>query len=358
MVRKLVYFMALLFPMGALTGCRSEEATPNPDAWIVAMKERLQEHRRLSLERMKTLPKNLAYFSGENPTRWQEGADRLRALEQKEKGFLYDRIRELLTAGVRRGGAGAAAREELVRMGEIIALTALYESRDRAKWISATAALKAKGRQGIGAAAVKLIQKFISENALDIAMAREGLVLLGPGSIRFLVEALRSERVRQTVRQRCVDVLVSFGEQAVEPMLVCMKDSRSRVRYIGILALGQIGGPRAVQALREALERESQPLVTCAMLQALGKMGNPEVAPAVRAKLGSEDLSVVKFAARAVKALGDKEAVPALIEALARVQRNVAARVRSEVLDALRTLSGRNFGPEPGPWRDWLEKKR
>ena len=200
MVSKLVYFMALLFPIGAITGCRSEEATPNPDTWIVAMKERLQEHRRISLERMKILPKNLAYFSGKDPVRWQEGADRLRALEENEKGFLYDRIRELLAAGVRRGAAGSDAREELVRMGEIIALTALYENRDRAKWISATAALKAKGRQGMGAAAVKLIQKFISENAQDIAVAREGLVLLGPASIRFLVEALRSERVRQTAR--------------------------------------------------------------------------------------------------------------------------------------------------------------
>jgi len=96
----------------------------------------------------------------------------------------------------------------------------------------------------------------------------------------------------------------------------------------------------------------------CAMLQALGKMGNPMAAPAVRAKLGSEDLSVVKFAARAVKALGDKEAVPILVEALSRVQGDTAARVRSEVLEALRALSGRNFGSEPGPWREWLGKKR
>lgn len=345
-----------------LAACRSAETgeveTPSTAQWVRSWQQRLREHERTARERAEILPRYLAFFKGADPGRWREGADRLRMLEARDEGFVYDRILELLGTAVADTEAGQAARAELVRMGDIVRITRAFDSPDRDKWLAATAELKARGRQGETAAAVKLILKLKSEKALDIAKAREGLVLLGPASIRFLLEALRSQWVRQRVKQRCVDALASFGEQAEEPLRSLLDSGQSHVRYMAVRALGALGRPGSAPALLRALEKEENPLVACAVLDALGRLGDASAAPAVRARLASEDLSVVKFAARAARAMGDKEAVGPLVEALARLQGPKEARVRAEVLDALRALSGKNLGSQPGPWKDWLAGRR
>ncbi len=336
-----------------IAGCSgSPEERPEADQgdWIGQWHEELEAHQRLSRERAALLPKYLVMFEGDKPAAWEEGAGALTRLNEKEKGFVYDRIIELLPKAVRAGNEGAAARAELARIGKIVRLAQEFDSEDRTKWGEATVALKAMGRPGESAAAVKLIQKLKSENALDISAAQDGLRLLGKASLRFLVEVLKSEWVRQTIKQRCIDVMAEFGRDAVLPLKELLSDPRPNVRFMGARALQALKSAESLDALAGALGKEENPLVVCAMLRALGSLGDTRAAPHVRRRIDSADPSIVKFAAEAAAALGDKAALPSLAAALGRMKDDADPMVKTEILKALRGISGRNLGDDPAGW--------
>jgi hypothetical protein len=346
----------------SLAGCAAGPETPrdeaNPFEEAERIRQRLLEQERVARERAKILPKLLAYFGTDDAVRWREGADRLRFYERRDPGFVSDRILELLNWGLADDAQGAKARQELVRIGEILKVSAGYFSPDPDEWLRTTEALMRFGRQGVTAAAVKLIPKLGSQRIVELTKAQEGLLLLGAGAVRFLVLAIRSGRVRQNIKQRCVDVLARLGKPALPALLGCLGDPQTNVRYMGARALGAVGEKEAVPALITALNAEKNPLVACAELQALGDLGDPRAGPAIRRKIESSDLSEVKFAARAAAAIGDRQAVRALVDALGRAQDSADARVRGEILRALVKLTGKNLGPEPGPWREWVGEEK
>jgi hypothetical protein len=97
------------------------------------------------------------------------------------------------------------------------------------------------------------------------------------------------------------------------------------VRAATARALGQLGAPRAVAPLLDALDD-----------------AHPRVLEAVATALG---------------ALGDPSAIAPLVDRLAAVL-ETDLRVADVVIQALRAITGKDFGPYPEGWRDWWNAVR
>ncbi len=140
-------------------------------------------------------------------------------------------------------------------------------------------------------------------------------------AIPTLVEALGSEEgeVRH-LASRCLGAMgaAARGEPAAKLVLL-LDDPEEHVRCAAAEALGRIGDPSSIGALRQALAGESAELRACAAF-GLGNYGEAasETAPALRALLEDESASVKAMAALALlRITGDVEAArPAVVSAL------------------------------------------
>jgi hypothetical protein len=98
-------------------------------------------------------------------------------------------------------------------------------------------------------------------------------------------------------------------------------DRRARMEAARAVASHK-GDKRSVNALLSALAHEEDPEVREVMIEALGDLGDPEATPVLVALLTHEDPEVQRLAVIALgkigKQSGDKRAVPALIDRLAR----------------------------------------
>ncbi len=73
----------------------------------------------------------------------------------------------------------------------------------------------------------------------------------GPENIRSLIADLNCDDMIRCQNAR--RVLVDMGEAAVEPLSKALTSNRQWVRWESAKALGQIGGPRAMQVLLDVL---------------------------------------------------------------------------------------------------------
>ena len=119
---------------------------------------------------------------------------------------------------------------------------------------------------------------------------------------------------------RVAEVLGTLGDPAaVEPL--CAFLPGSKVKVIPIIALGQLRDPRAIDTL-------------------VKEFGNHNVQHAIRA----------------LKAIGDKRAVPPLITLLRdRSTPSFYPPECSVAVDALKSITGQDFGLDAGKWAAWWE---
>jgi HEAT repeat protein len=90
----------------------------------------------------------------------------------------------------------------------------------------------------------------------------EAIVKFGKLAVAELIDALKDnrplERVRRA-RRRIIDILAKVGdEQAVEPLIIALRDSDAKVE--AARALGEIGDEEAVEPLINALDNEREDL--------------------------------------------------------------------------------------------------
>ncbi|MCG2795595.1 MAG: HEAT repeat domain-containing protein [Actinomycetia bacterium] len=110
------------------------------------------------------------------------------------------------------------------------------------------------------------------------------------------------------------DALVRIGEPAVEPLVPLLRDKESIVRDEAARALGEIGDPRAVEALIGALGDKDWHVRHTA-LKIFPKIGKSAVEPLIWA-LEDKDKMVRDLAAWALGKIGDPRAVEPLTRAL------------------------------------------
>ncbi len=143
------------------------------------------------------------------------------------------------------------------------------------------------------------------------------------------------------VETSVIRALSRLGDvRAVVPLVSKIEDPRPEVRRVVARALGEIGDRRAESAL-VLLLRDADEAVRVAALGALGALADPAATPSVAALLGGEPSNRGRRAAiRALAAIGDADAVAALIKQLGE---------RPEEQEALVTALGRIGASAVGP---------
>lgn len=120
-------------------------------------------------------------------------------------------------------------------------------------------------------------------------------------------------------------------------------------------ALGEIGAGSALKSVRGAL-RDRDPAVREAALGALARLraGEEEVLRSLAAALADERWTVRLEAARRIAALASPEGTDLLVARLALED----GRLRGDIADLLRALTGQGFGVEPEGWTHWWRENR
>jgi HEAT repeat protein len=135
-----------------------------------------------------------------------------------------------------------------------------------------------------------------------------------------------------SVRRAAVDALGELGSpRTLEPLIQALGDEDDGIRYAAAVALGKLGDPRAVEPLVRAVGRGWSEAERRAAVQALGKLGDPRALEPLIQALGDKESRVRRAAAVALGMLGDPRAVEPLIRALGDVDSDVR-RTAAEAL--------------------------
>jgi len=154
--------------------------------------------------------------------------------------------------------------------------------------------------------------------ALLLALWLASEARLPPDALKSLLREARQlwRHKDAEVRKAAAEALRNIGSPKAIPALIeALKDKDAEMRKAAAEALGLIGSPEAVPALIEALQDKDAEVREDAA-EALGKIGSPEAVPALIKALKDKDVWVRKAAAKALGNIGSPEAIPALIKAL------------------------------------------
>ena len=125
------------------------------------------------------------------------------------------------------------------------------------------------------------------------------------------------------VRIAAVQLIGEAGDlSTVEPLRTQANDSEPRVRAAAIRALGAVGG-RGVQADFSRALTDVEPLVREAAVRGAAECGLGELVPEITALLYDPDEQVRLATAHALGVLGDRSAMPALLQAFERASREL-----------------------------------
>ncbi|HXG61835.1 MAG TPA: HEAT repeat domain-containing protein [Planctomycetota bacterium] len=121
------------------------------------------------------------------------------------------------------------------------------------------------------------------------------------------------------------------------------------LRAFGLETLARRDPDRAAALLEEAA-RDRHPHVRLVAAETAARRGSAETLAEL---LADPDWRVRSAAAQAAAARGEPALAGPLIERLGREK----GRLRAECADALRRLTGKDLGLEPGPWKAWWEAR-
>lgn len=159
---------------------------------------------------------------------------------------------------------------------------------------------------------VWVIQEAVGCGRLVLALR----IMVGdPLVINSLIRQLRDRRFY--VRARAAEFLgMSRNSRALEPLVQLLKDEEPIVRGAAASALGKLGDRRAIPPLIEALREGAGEPYMRHVIEALRDLDGPMVLDALIEALGYEQPTVRSGAAEALARLGDRRAIPPLVEML------------------------------------------
>lgn len=131
---------------------------------------------------------------------------------------------------------------------------------------------------------------------------------------------------------------------AVKPLITALDDENSSVQTFAAFTLWDIGWrPSDQKSLIKFL-------VSAQKFEELSKIGKPAVVPLI-VKMKDKDCGARSGSARALGLIGDNSAIEPLIEVL----KDEEPFVRKKAAEALREITGQDFGQDNGKWRKWWE---
>lgn len=167
-----------------------------------------------------------------------------------------------------------------------------------------------------------------------------------PNARYLAYSKLGSKDVFDTDEQRgeAVTVLIDRYENGKEPLA-----SRAMI----CRTLGELGDPRARDVLLKAVHHQDA-VVKVEACRALGKVGRPEDATVLAQTMTLDNLEDARIAA--IEGLSElKSQDPRIFKVLLDAMEHDDPAIRLGSLNALRKITGKDLGTEPGPWRKELE---
>lgn len=166
-------------------------------------------------------------------------------------------------------------------------------------------------------------------------------------NVRYIAYAkLGSPRCYDNDEQKraVLKVLVKRLEYAQEP---------AASRAVICRTLGELRLPEARDAILKAVD-ENEPMIRAEACRALGKVGRPEDATVLSRVMAVDAMLDVKVAAiEGIAVLQPKD--PRILQVLVEGMDNDLPAIRLASVEALRSITGKNLGVEPKPWRDFVQ---
>jgi len=154
-------------------------------------------------------------------------------------------------------------------------------------------------------------------NNTDPNVRQYAAYLLGktknPRAIQPLVEALGD--FDKSVREQSMLALTAIGKAAIEPLSNAMKEPKWETRYRAAEALGKIADEKAIKPLIQAL-KDNRDHVRYMATKGLREIGDSDAIDPMIILLKDENRYVRMMAARALSAIGGKKVHDALKKAL------------------------------------------
>ncbi len=146
--------------------------------------------------------------------------------------------------------------------------------------------------------------------------------------------------------------LIELSRYSLEPLLEAASDKDLEVRRRVIRILGVVKDPRAVKPLTAAMNDEN-PNVRMMAGWSLALIGDGSVDPLIGVLQDKKSISRGD-AAWALGNIKNTKAVEPLISALGEGDPVLS----KDAHNALKKISGKEFGPDPKEWREWWEKEK
>lgn len=154
------------------------------------------------------------------------------------------------------------------------------------------------------------------------------------------------------IRRIAVLGLQKFKDaRSVEPLINLLKEEDPNTSAQAAYALGEIRDARAVEPLLAAMGSPNERLRSSAA-EALGKVKDPRAVDQLIAALKDQSSSVRLRAAGALGEIKDQRAIEPLIPMLK------DQFSRWDAAEALKKITGQDFGTDHGKWNDWWQKSK
>lgn len=228
------------------------------------------------------------------------------------------------------------AADLLGRIGYKATAPALIDAlRDTSEWVRTSAAMAlAKIGDKTDAAVPVLINRLKDCSSWGREGALEALVQIGEPAIPWLISAFKDKNNVWWLSVEAEKALVQIGGPAVPLLIEVLKGSDEKLYRRAAEALEKIGDKTAVPALIELMNHST---ARDYVLSALGTLGDKAAVPAVINALNARESYVRRNAVGALGKIGDESAVPALTAAL----KDSNEEVRSSAALALSKLGDR-----------------
>lgn len=171
--------------------------------------------------------------------------------------------------------------------------------------------------------------------------------------LEILAQKMKQRYYTLDINELC-DALAKIGATEAEPQLIKLLDHNSSwVRSHAIMALGMLRSKKALKRLKE-FESDRYHRIRVATIFAMYRMRRMKDGLERLQKLaGDYSSSTRTMALQAIQLLADKRTIPFLLK---RLEEEQYSYVRLQILDALRELTGKNYGANVAHWRLWAKQ--